>query len=146
MRYPAPVRLVLDTCVLVAAFRSQKGASRLLFERLVEGSFIAVATPACFLEYEEVLARPEQMGIHGYTLQQIDRFPDNLTLYTELTQVRYSYRPQLRDPDDEFILEAAINGSADAIVTFNTADFLPAAKDFGMEVLQPGRIIRERLG
>ncbi len=138
------MRLVLDTSVLVAAFRSRTGASRLLLERLVEGRFIAVATPACFLEYEEVLARPEQMGIHGYTLKELDRFLDNLTLLVELTQVSYSYRPQLRDPDDEFILEAAINGSADAIVTFNIADFLPAATDFGIEVLQPGRIIRER--
>ncbi len=46
---------------------------------------------------------------------------------------------------DEFILEAAINGLANAIVTFNTKDFIPAAAEFGIEVLTPGRIIRERL-
>ncbi len=140
------MRLVLDTSVIVAAFRSRNGASRLLLERLAEGRFVAVATPACFLEYEEVLARPAQMGIHGYTYSELDRFLDNLTRYTDLTQVSYRYRPQLRDPDDEFILEAAINGAADAIITFNIVDFLPASTNFGIEVLTPGRIIRERLG
>jgi putative PIN family toxin of toxin-antitoxin system len=139
------VRLVLDTCVIVAALRSRIGASNLLLDRLGTGDFTAVATPACFLEYEEVLARPEHCGIHGYSPATLERFLNNLARQTELIQVRFSYRPQLRDPDDEFILEAAINGSADAIVTFNTADFLPAAMDFGIQVLPPGRIIRERL-
>jgi putative PIN family toxin of toxin-antitoxin system len=139
------VRLVLDTSVLVAALRSRNGASRLLIEHLAAGHFIAIATPACFLEYEEVLARPEQVSVHGYTPVELDRFLDDLTPYIEMTQVHYTYRPQLRDPDDEFALEAAINGLADAIVTFNTRDFLPAATEFGLDVLTPGRIIRERL-
>ncbi len=143
--YPSRVRLVLDTSVLVAALRSRNGASRLLIEHLTEGRFVAVATPACFLEYEEVLGRPEQVDIHGYTPAELDTFLDDLTPYIDMTQVHYNYRPQLRDPDDEFVLEAAINRLADAIVTFNTRDFLPASTKFGIEVLTPGRIIRERL-
>jgi predicted nucleic acid-binding protein len=53
--------------------------------------------------------------------------------------------PQLQDANDEMVLEAAINGRADAIVTHNVRDFLPAAHHFGIEVLTPGRIIKERL-
>jgi putative PIN family toxin of toxin-antitoxin system len=139
------VRLVLDTSVIVSAFRSRNGASRQLFAELTQRRFIVIATPACFLEYEEVLSRPEQAGIHGYSTPDIDKFLNALARYTELVQVNYTYRPQLRDPDDEFILEAAINGFADIIATFNVNDFLPEASHFGIEVLPPGRIIKERL-
>ncbi len=140
------MRLVLDTCVIVSAFRSRRGASRKLFGLLVQGRFIMVATPALFLEYESVLSRPEHVGIHGYSLGEIDLFLKTLAKFTELNPIRFQWRPQLRDPDDEFVLEAAINGRADAIVTFNLTDFLPATKIFGIEVMRPGSMIRERLG
>jgi putative PIN family toxin of toxin-antitoxin system len=139
------LRLVLDTSVLVAAFRSRNGASRKLFGLLVAGRFVLVATPALFFEYESVLGRPEQVGIHGYSSQQIDLFLTTLAKFTELVRVNYQWKPQLRDPSDEFILEAAINGYADAIVTFNIADFLPATTTFGIEVMRPGSIIKGRL-
>jgi predicted nucleic acid-binding protein len=51
--------------------------------------------------------------------------------------------PSLRDADDDMVLEVAVNGRADAIVTFNRRDFRPAK--FGIEVLLPGAAI-ERLG
>jgi len=50
----------------------------------------------------------------------------------------FMWRPQLRDADDEMVLEAATNGGADAIVTFNQRDFLPAATTFGVRILTPG--------
>jgi putative PIN family toxin of toxin-antitoxin system len=139
------MRLVLDTSVIVAAFRSRRGASRRLFGLLVEGRFALVATPALFLEYESVLSRPEQVGVHGYSSEEIDLFLQTLAKLADLVRVRFQWKPQLRDPGDEFVLEAAINGHADAIVTFNIADFLPATKTFGIEVMRPGSIIRERL-
>jgi predicted nucleic acid-binding protein len=59
-------------------------------------------------------------------------------------EIRFRYRPQLRDPDDELVLEAALNGGADAIVTHNVRDFLPESVLFGVAVWTPGRIIEER--
>jgi putative PIN family toxin of toxin-antitoxin system len=138
------LRLVLDTTIIVAAFRSRSGASRRMLELLVEGRFILVATPALFFEYESVLSRSEQVGIHGFSQQQIGFFLDTLARFTEIARVSYRWRPQLRDPDDEFVLEAAINGFADAIITFNTGDFLPVTNSFGIEAMRPGSIIRER--
>jgi len=139
------VRLVLDTSVFVAGFRSPTGASRQLLRLLSQHRFQLVASSALYLEYEAVLTRPEQVAVHGISVQNVGRFLIAVSEFTDQVRVYYGYRPQLRDADDEMVLEAAINGRADAIVTHNVKDFLPASHDFGIEVLTPGSIIRTRL-
>ncbi|HEY1743148.1 MAG TPA: putative toxin-antitoxin system toxin component, PIN family [Granulicella sp.] len=139
------MRLVFDTNIMVAAFRSHTGASRRLLRYIPQEQFRLVTSPALYLEYETVLTRPEQLSIHGLSSQRIEEFLVYLASFTEKTKIHYSYRPQLRDPNDEMVLEAAVNGHADAIVTYNIRDFLPAAHRFGIEVLTPGRILKERL-
>ncbi len=139
------MRLVLDTSVFVAAFRSSTGASRQLLRLLAQRRFTLVASSALYLEYEAVLTRPEQLAIHGVSQRNISRFLVDTAYFTEQVRVYFNYRPQLRDPNDEMVLEAAINGRVDTIVTHNVRDFLPAAQRFGIEILTPGSIINERL-
>ena len=139
------MRLVLDTSVLIAGFRSQSGASRHLLRLVPQRRFELVASSALYLEYEDVLTRPEQIAVHGVSADDVARFLVATATFTEQVRVYFSYRPQLQDANDEMVLEAAINGRADAIVTHNVRDFLPAAHHFGIEVLTPGRIIKERL-
>ena len=139
------MRLVLDTCVLIAAFRSRSGASRRLLNLLVQRRFQAVLTPALFFEYEAVLCRDEQIRMHGYTAAEIGAFLNSLATFALLVpRVHYQVKPQLRDAGDELVLEAALNGYAETIVTFNVADFLPAATSFGLRVISPGSILKER--
>ncbi len=138
------MRLVLDTSVLIAAFRSPTGASRHLLRLLAQRRFNLVASSALYLEYETVLIRPEQIAIHGVSSHDISRFLADIAHFTDQVRVYFHYRPQLRDPNDEMVLEAAINGRADAIVTHNVRDFLPAARQFGIEVLTPGSMISSR--
>jgi putative PIN family toxin of toxin-antitoxin system len=139
------VRLVLDTSVMIAGFRSHAGASRQLLLLLAEGRFRMVASSALYLEYEDVLTRPEQIAVHGLTPDAIESFLIATASLADQVRVHFNYRPQLADTKDEMVLEAAINGRADAIVTHNLRDFLPAAHRFGIEVLSPGSIIQERL-
>jgi putative PIN family toxin of toxin-antitoxin system len=139
------VRLVLDTSVLIAGFRSHSGASRQLLQLVPQRRFQLVASSALYLEYEAVLTRPEQIVAHGVSAEDVARFLVATATFTEQVRVYFRYRPQLRDANDEMVLEAAINGRADAIVTHNVRDFLPAADDFGIEVLMPGSIIKGRL-
>jgi len=139
------VRLVLDTTISVAAFRSHSGASRKLLELVPARAFPPVVSPALYLEYESVLTRPEQLAVHGVSPQRIEQALVYFAGFTDKVRIHFSYRPQLRDENDEMVLEAAINGRADAIVTHNLRDFLPAAHRFGIEVLTPGRILKERL-
>ena len=102
----------------------------------------ALATPALFLEYEEVLKRPAQRGAHGLDHGAIDAFLAALASAVEPVAVHIAWRPQLRDPSDEMVLEAAINGRADVIATFNVRDFAPAAR-FGVSVRLPGDVLKE---
>lgn len=138
------MRLVLDTCVIVSAFRSKSGASNRLLELFDEDRYRLVATPTLFKEYETVLSRPEQIAVHHLSPQQLDEALKDMASRLLPVKIRYQWRPQLRDPDDELVLEAAINGLADALVTHNIRDFLPAANNFGIEVITPGRIIKQR--
>jgi predicted nucleic acid-binding protein len=101
-----------------------------------------LATPPLFLEYEEVLKRPEQRIAHGLTLDRIDEFLAELAALVEPVEVRFLWRPQVRDPSDEMVLEAAINGHADALVTYNIRDFDLAGKRFAVPILSPPDLLK----
>jgi predicted nucleic acid-binding protein len=100
-----------------------------------------LATPPLFLEYEEVLKRPEQRLEHGLTLEQVDDFLAELAALIERVETHFQWRPQARDPSDEMVLEAAINGHAYALVTYNIADFA-AAERFEIAVVGPADVLR----
>lgn len=133
---------MIDTSVVVAALRSRTGASNALLRQVAGGRVTALATPALFLEYEEVLKQPEQRAVHGLDGEGTERFLAALASAIEPGTVHIGWRPQLRDPSDEMVLEAAINGRADVIATFNVRDFLPETAQFGVSVLRPVEISR----
>jgi predicted nucleic acid-binding protein len=64
------------------------------------------------------------------------------SLLIEPVEIYFRWRPQLRDADDDMVLEAAINGHADALVTHNIGDFADAAARFGLPVLRPAEVLR----
>lgn len=132
------MRVVLDTNVLVAALRSKAGASAEVLRAAHDGRLTAIANVALFAEYEAVLTRSEHLAAGGVTHGEVVYALDALAAKIEPTAPHYSWRPQLGDPDDEMVLEAAVNGGAQAIVTFETATFREAAIRFGIDVLTPG--------
>jgi len=134
-------RVVLDTNVLVAASRSLNGASFALLLALRNGQFTALASVPLMLEYEAVLKLPEQLATSGRDAAMTDAFLDALSLFIEPVHLHYLWRPQLRDPADEMVLETALNGRAEALVTLNIADFAPASH-FRLPVLTPGAFLR----
>src|ERR1039458_8730715 len=129
-------RVVLDTSVVVAALRTRAGAGNAVLRLVASRRLIPLATPPLFLEYEDVLKRPEQRLAHGLTLDMIDEF------LVEPVEVRFLWRPQVRDPSDEMVLEAAINGHADALVTYNIRDFALAGKRFAVPILTPPDLLK----
>ena len=137
------MRLVLDTSVIVAAFRSRWGASNRLLHMAAEKRFVMLATPALFLEYEDVLSRPEQRKVHGISARDQALLMRDLAKLIEPVNVHFRWRPQLRDANDEMVLEAAMNGRADGLITHNRKDFLTASRSFQLRVLRPSEIIKE---
>jgi putative PIN family toxin of toxin-antitoxin system len=135
------VRIVLDTSVLVVAIRSPLGASKALLEAALEDRIEILISTALVLEYEAVLTRSEHLHVSGFTLGEVEELLDSICQRASEVTVQWHWRPQLEDPDDEMVLETAINGYANAIVTFNRSDFTRAAKDFNMNVLSPSEAL-----
>jgi putative PIN family toxin of toxin-antitoxin system len=135
-------RVVLDTSVVVAALRTRAGAGNAVLRLVANRRLVPLATPPLFLEYEDVLKRPEQRIAHGLTLEMVDDFLAELAALLEPVQVRFLWRPQVRDPSDEMVLEAAINGRADALVTYNIRDFAVAGERFAVLVLRPPELLK----
>jgi putative PIN family toxin of toxin-antitoxin system len=136
------IRALLDTNVLVAGLASQSGASFRLLQHALDQKFVLLASPALWLEYEAVLKRPEMIALHGFTLAEVDDFLNGLACQVEPVTSHFLWRPQLRDPSDEMVLEAAVNGSARFLVTVNVRDFEVIAERFGIEICKPGQFLK----
>jgi predicted nucleic acid-binding protein len=128
---------------VISAFRSRLGAAYRILGLVAERRLVPLATPALFLEYEAMLKRPEQRAVSGLSLGQLDVALAALAAAVEPVDVHFAWRPQLADPDDEMVLDAALNGRADALVTHNVADFLAAAERFDLLLLKPIDLLRK---
>jgi putative PIN family toxin of toxin-antitoxin system len=136
-------RAVLDTSVLVAGFRSRKGASNALLRHVASGALRPLVTTALFLEYEDVLLRAEHRLATGMSPEDVEAALAAFASASEPVEVHFRWRPQLTDPSDELALEAAVNGRADALVTHNVRDFQAAAKLFDLAVRTPQQYLLE---
>ena len=133
--------VVLDTNVFVAAARSRNGASFALLAALRLNRFRLLVSVPLFLEYEAVLKRPEQLAAGQRNPAMVDAFLDALAMRAVPVHMFFLWRPQLRDAADEMVLETALNGRADALVTFNVNDFDAAAK-FALPVHTPAAFLQ----
>jgi putative PIN family toxin of toxin-antitoxin system len=136
------VRIVLDTNVIVSAMRSPTGASAGILRLARQGGATLLLTVALALEYEAVCREAEHQLASGLSSREIDIFLDAVIALAEPVQTHFLWRPQLHDPDDEMVLEAAVNGQASMLVTFNLRDFGSAPSRFGIEVLLPREALR----
>lgn len=102
--------LILFWVVLVAAFRSDAGASRWLLESARGRRFKLLLSVPLMLEYESGLARPEHLAAYGATTEEVSAVLDELALVCERVELAARLRPMLPDPNDEMVLETAING------------------------------------
>jgi putative PIN family toxin of toxin-antitoxin system len=134
-------RVVLDTNVLVAGLRSRNGASFAILRLVADRRLRPLATTALFLEYEAVLKRPQQHLAHGFSAQELDSLIAELAALSEPVETHFLWRPQLVDPQDEMVLECAINGRADALVTHNVGDFVGISDRFSLRVLRPQELL-----
>jgi putative PIN family toxin of toxin-antitoxin system len=137
------MRIVLDTDVVVAAMRSPAGASAGLLQAALNGRVQLLANVALILEYEAVCKRQEHLAAANLESAQAELFVDALAALAEPVESHFIWRPQLKDPSDEMVLEAAVNGRAQAIVTFNRRDYGAVPQRFGIGVLLPREAYRK---
>ena len=135
-------RLVLDTDVVVAGMRSPRGASAALLLAARNTTIIMLASLPLAMEYEAVCRRHEHQAAAGLTEEEVSSFLNAVMAVIEPVEIYFLWRPQLRDPDDEMVLEAAVNGRTEAIVTFNHRDYGTVPEQFGIAVLKPAEALR----
>lgn len=123
---------------MVAALRSDRGASRRWLLAALDRRFTLLLSVPLLLEYEVVLARPEQLQASGFTLGDLGVILDTLVSVAEPVALHFHWRPAVKDAADEMVLETAVNGRADLLLTFNQRDLQPAARLWRVPVDQPG--------
>ena len=136
------LRVLLDTSVVRAGFTSSAGMSRRLLQAVLMGRVVAIASTALMLEYEDVLLRPETLARAGVPAQDALGFLDGLCAVCQPVTVRVRWRPQSSDGGDDLMIDAAVNGLADAIATFNLRDLRGPAARFGIVAELPVDILR----
>lgn len=103
----------------------------------LDGLFEVLASVPLIIEYEAVLTRPEHLNASRLTLQEVNDVLDALVKVSTPVHLRFLWRPRLKDPADEMVLETAVNGRADRLVTFNLRHLAASAREFGIRVVQP---------
>jgi putative PIN family toxin of toxin-antitoxin system len=135
-----PRQVVLDTSVLIAGLRSRRGASFAVLSRIGGAAFELNVSVPLVLEYEAaVKAQARELGL---THAEIDDVVDYLCAVARHRQVFYLWRPVLRDPTDDMVLEVAVAAGCDSIITHNVRDFA-GAEQFGVRVVTPGAFLQQ---
>ncbi len=129
-------RIVIDTNIVISALKSSRGAANKLLSIIGDGKYISCISVPLVFEYEEVIRRcfPEMIeedvdGLLNYICQQSIQSP-----------IYYLWKPILKEPKDDMVLEIAVAFSVDFIVTYNVKDFYPA-RTFGIEIASPKDIL-----
>jgi putative PIN family toxin of toxin-antitoxin system len=136
------MRLVLDTDVLYAGIRSAEGASRQLLLAILDRHAELLLSTSLLVEYEAVLTRAAFLDETGLQADAVLAILDDLAGLCVPVAFDYRWRPAARDPNDDLVLETAINGGADAIATFNLADLADGAARFGILAARPSALLK----
>lgn len=132
--------VVVDTNVVLSAFRSRLGASRGVLAAVLLGRVRCAVSTALLLEYEEILLR------HGFPAVAVRHVLDGLASAAVRVGVARRFRPYCTDPDDDFLVEAAVAaGTGAVIVTYDLGDLAPA-RALGIEVIRPADLLRRLRG
>lgn len=134
------IKIVMDTNVLFAGLYSSLGASYKILRLIDSGNIVPVLSTPLLFEYEDVLFRKQSdLGIPDH---QIDTILDNICALGEFQKIHFLWRPYLKDPKDDHVLEVAVASQTKTILTFNLKDF-KGVKKFGIRTLNPGKILEE---
>ena len=132
-------KIVIDTKVVLSALRSANGASFKLLSIIGSGLFNFALSVPLFIEYESIAKRNKD--ILGLDDSVIDDILDYLAEVGDKREIYFLWRPFLRDPKDDLVLEVAVESESDFIISYNKKDFKSIDK-FGLKVLTPQELLR----
>lgn len=134
------LKIVIDTNVIISALKSRNGFSFKLLSIIDDKRFRVFISVPLILEYEDVIKRSESQIKLSFT--EISDILDYICLIAEQRKIFYLWRPFLKDPKDDMILELAVESECDYIISFNKKDFKKIEK-FNLEVITPKELLRK---
>jgi putative PIN family toxin of toxin-antitoxin system len=133
-------RIILDTNVLYAGLYSSEGASYQILRAIERGQIRTILSTSLLFEYEDILKRKKlELGLSE---KKIEAVLDNLCRLSEHQKIYYLWRPFLKDPNDDHILEVAVASQTEIIVTHNIKDFNGIDR-FGIRAITPKQLLKE---
>jgi len=135
-------KVVIDSNVIYSGLLSQKGSSFKLLKLIPDNAFTVAVSVPLILEYESVLVK--NLGKLNLNKKDVNDFLDYICAVAEDTRIFYLWRPLLKDPYDDHILEVAVSSNSKYIITYNIKDFLEA-RSFGIKVISPDVFLTEIL-
>jgi putative PIN family toxin of toxin-antitoxin system len=135
------VNVVIDTNVLIAALKSKRGASYKLLICLPNNVYKPNISVPLFIEYESVAKRTGLVS--GLATEEINAILDYILSQSNIREIFYLWRPYLKDPKDDLVLEVAVESQSEYIITFNKKDYKSIDK-FGIKVVTPQEFMVER--
>ena len=133
--------MVADTDVIVAAMRSPGGATAAILRAARQSKITLLVSVPLAVEYEATCSEAEHRLAAGLSEREVEIFLDAVMAMAEPVKTHFLWRPQLRDPGDEMVLETAVNGRADGLVTFDVRDFGTVPARFGIELMIPREVL-----
>ncbi len=131
------MKVVFDTAALISAIRSRTGAAAEIVRLAVLGNPKLLMDYKLVCEYRDVALRPQHIAVSGGTPEDAEAIIKALEAIAIPVLVEIKHRPLSQDENDDMVLDVAINGHADAIVTNNLKDFALTAERFGIQVMTP---------
>ena len=132
-------QVVLDTGILIADLRSRRGASHKLLTLSGSMQFQLNISVPLILEYEDAARR--LIGENPLTASDMDDILDYICKIANHRKVFYLWRPLLKDPKDDMVLELAATAGCDFIITYNKRDF-EGAEQFRIMVVTPKEFLK----
>lgn len=130
--------ITVDTNVIFSALYSNRGASHVIINMIIDEHIKAAISPQIYFEYYDVLTREENLRILNLSLKEVEDFLDLFALLAQKHFIYYLLRPNLPDESDNIFVECAFASKSDYLVTSNVKDFKQSElKGFGFKVVTP---------
>lgn len=139
-------KVVIDTNVLVSAIASPDNTCRAVLRLALQGEILPMVNNPLFAEYEDVFGRDELFERMGCPMNAAERsdFLDDVASVCQWVETYYTWRPNLPDPADDFLLELALAGGAHCVITQNLKDFNRAElKPMGTDIIHPHQFMND---
>ncbi len=137
------MKIVIDTSVWISALITKESRARELLRLVFQEKLFPQMSESLFREYEAVMKREKIQQLTSLTLLQQNNLFEAYLSTCKWNEIYYTWRPNLKDEDDNFVVELAVASGAEAIVTYNIKDFKNAELLFKYKIITPEDFIKD---